>query len=316
MQETGSVSVIEPIGEAMNWMQDRLFNPFNLGEWFVFGFAWFLAGLAQFGGGGGNVNVGGGPDGTVGGGDPGAPPPDELLDQAVSVLSPTVILMIVVGLLIGFGVLALFIWLGSRGTFIFLDCTLRESAAITEPWSEYSELGNSLFRVRLAYFIISAIVGFLFVIGGGLGIYALVWDGNVSGGAIALIVFLVLLMACAFILLSLFYQLLDDFVVQIMYRRDMYCWDAFQLFWRELLSQYPGTFLLFYLMKFLLSIGAVFIMFIGGCLTCCIGFLPYLKNVIFLPVGVFFRTYSIRMLAQFGSEWSLDPQDEGVAELF
>jgi hypothetical protein len=42
-----------------------------------------------------------------------------------------------------------------------------------------------------------------------------------------------------------------------------------------------------------------------GCLTCCIGFFPYLNAVVTLPLLVFDRCYLIYFLEQFGPEYSI-----------
>ena len=49
--KAGGVSVMEPIGHAINKTKHILFDPFNLEKWFVIGFCAWLAGLAGGGGG-------------------------------------------------------------------------------------------------------------------------------------------------------------------------------------------------------------------------------------------------------------------------
>jgi len=46
-------------------------------------------------------------------------------------------------------------------------------------------------------------------------------------------------------------------------------------------------------------------MLLGCCLTCCVALLPYVSSVVFLPVHVFFRSYSLCFLEQFGEEWRI-----------
>jgi hypothetical protein len=41
------------------------------------------------------------------------------------------------------------------------------------------------------------------------------------------------------------------------------------------------------------------------CLTCCVASLPYLGTVIVLPVPVFFRSFSLLFLRQFGADWDV-----------
>ncbi len=307
------ISVAEPIGEAVTWTKNRLFHPFNPGEWFVYGFAWFLASLATFDGFSFkfNVNVGG-PTGAPGDTFSGTPP-SELLDQLLQWVGLAEVIIGVVIVLVLFAFLVLLLWLGSRGAFIFLDATLRDEAAIADPWHAYRKQGNSLFFVRLIYVLLG---GILAIGSAGIGAVLFMLIDILSPLLIVGLVLCVLIWTLMFFVYMIGYQLLSDFVAQVMYRRDIRCWAACKLFWNDVLRAYPGTFLLFYLLKALLTIGSMFVLVIGGCLTCCIGFLPYLSNVIFLPIGVFFRTYSIRMLDQFGDEWALTTGDEQLAELF
>ena len=56
------VSVIDPIGPAIERVRTVLFRPFDLGKWFVIGFSAWLANLGRGqGGGGGGRGGGGGP---------------------------------------------------------------------------------------------------------------------------------------------------------------------------------------------------------------------------------------------------------------
>jgi hypothetical protein len=41
------------------------------------------------------------------------------------------------------------------------------------------------------------------------------------------------------------------------------------------------------------------------CLTCCLAALPYIGTVIVLPVPVFFRSFSLLFLRQFGADWDV-----------
>ena len=52
---------------------------------------------------------------------------------------------------IGLVVLLLFLWLSSRGKFIFLDDVVSGQARIVEPWNRFKRLGDSLFLWRAAF---------------------------------------------------------------------------------------------------------------------------------------------------------------------
>ena len=61
-QRPDTVSVIEPIGPAIEKVKTILFNPFDLSKWFIIGFCAWLAQL-------GSANRGGGGGGSGGNGD-------------------------------------------------------------------------------------------------------------------------------------------------------------------------------------------------------------------------------------------------------
>ena len=64
--------------------------------------------------------------------------PQPVLITGICVLVCVVLLLIV-----------LFAWLRARGRFIFVDCIVRNRAAIVEPWKEFRAEGNSFFLFSL-----------------------------------------------------------------------------------------------------------------------------------------------------------------------
>jgi hypothetical protein len=95
-------------------------------------------------------------------------------------------------------------------------------------------------------------------------------------------------------------------VVVIMFRRAATCLKAWSIL-RALLAANVGAFVLYFLFQILLS------MAIGACVlalilvTCCIAgcllAIPYLGTVLFLPVLVFQRAYSVFYLRQYGPDF-------------
>ena len=121
MNGNGSkIEIFKPFGEAFELMKRILFQPFDLKKWLVIGFAAWLANLGAGGGGIGNFNY---PynrragaqkfNETIG------QIPQPVLITGICVLICVVLLLIV-----------LFAWLRARGRFIFLDCIVRNRAAI------------------------------------------------------------------------------------------------------------------------------------------------------------------------------------------
>src|SRR5438046_8540925 len=54
-----------------------------------------------------------------------------------------------------------------------------------------------------------------------------------------------------------------------------------------------------------LWIGWIMVGCLVTCLTCCLASLPYVGTVIVLPIPVFFRSFSLLFLRQFGSDWDV-----------
>jgi hypothetical protein len=292
---TKPLSVMDAIEAALDRTKGVLFRPFDLGKWLSLGFCAFLATLGQSGGG----YTGGNPFGGAKG--------DEY-DKVAPWVSEHLTLVLTVGaaiLLVGVALGVLLTWLSSRGEFMFLDGVARNRAEVVEPWHRFRNLANSLFVFR----VILGLLGFgtiLLIAGAGLlvawsSIQARTFDaravGAVVGGAC-------LLVPVAFIL-ALLKAVLRDFVVPIMYKRDLPAMEAFRVFRYGILPGRALPLVLFYLMALVMGLAAAVLVILATCLTCCIAALPYIGSVIFLPVFVFFRCYSLYFLEQVGSEWRI-----------
>ncbi len=292
------ISVTAPIESAIERTRKILFQPFNAEKWFVLGFCVFLADLASGGGGfrGGNFFP------------QGAQPGTQAFQKIGDWISSHLTLVIVIGLLFFLlivALVALFQWLSSRGQFMFLDGVAQDRARVTEPWRRFRELGNNLFFFRfllgLAWMGGFAIIGLMAWLIAKPDIAA----GHFGGLALTAVILAGVFLVISALALAVLALLLMDFVVPIMYHRNLKTIEAFSIFRQEILPGHVGIFVLFYLMKLALGIAAAVIIVAGTCLTCCIAGLPYLSSVFFLPVFVFFRCYSLLFLEQFGNEWRL-----------
>src|SRR5207237_8221003 len=67
----------------------------------------------------------------------------------------------------------------------------------------------------------------------------------------------------------------------------------------------PAPFIFFILFMIALWIGWIMVGCLVTCLTCCLAALPYIGTVIVLPVPVFFRSFSLLFLRQFGADWDV-----------
>ena len=121
-----------------------LFQPFDLGKWFVLGFCAWLAQLGENGGGHFNMPSGGGPGGGGGGGSP--------FEEAFHWVQANLAVVLIVAAVIVLVVVVislLIVWLQCRGKFMFLDGIVRNRGAVVEPWHRYRRHANSLFLFRL-----------------------------------------------------------------------------------------------------------------------------------------------------------------------
>jgi len=292
------ISITDPIQPAIAHARRILFQPFSARKWFVLGFSAFLAQLGE----GGSYNFNGNPfDHSASGG-------GTDFNSVTTWISEHLPLVIALAILIFLLILALsvlFQWLSSRGQFMFLDGVARNQADIAEPWTRLGRLGNQLFGFRLKLLL----AGFaLLFICGGLGALIALPDIQARRFGTTAITALVVAGGClllGLLAILIISALLHDFVVPIMYRREVGVTAAWATLRQELLPGNGWRFVGYYLMSFLFGIAAALLMLLGCCLTCCIAMLPYINAVVFLPLFVFFRCYSLEFLAQFGGEWQI-----------
>jgi len=289
------VSVIDPIGPAVDAVKTILFRPFNLERWFAIGFCAWLAYLGQGrGGGGSNFNIFGRQS------QPHLHQAKEFVLENLAWLIPAAVflfvLMIVITLLV--------LWLSSRGQFMFLHCVAKNKAQVKAPWHTFRAHADSLFVFRIVLGIMTMLAALLLSVPlillvistsraeAGLKILPLLGIGLI------IIAFLGLAIAAALVL-----KFTADFVVPIMSLQTTSCLTAWRQFWR-LLAENKARFVLYLLFQIVISVAIGMIIIAGACLTCCclgcILLIPYLGTVIFLPVFVFKRAYSICYLRQFG----------------
>jgi len=291
------ISITDPIRPAIAHARRLLFEPFSFQKWLVLGFSAFLAQLGQ----GGSYNFNGNPfDHSTG--------MDFDLEPVTGWISEHLPLVIALGIVIVILILAfsiLFLWLSSRGQFMFLDGVAWDRTEIAEPWTRLRHPGNQLFGFRLKLLLAGFALLFLC---GGLGALIALPDIQARHFGTAAILGLVVaggLLLLGLLALALIGTLLHDFVVPIMYRRQVGIAAAWSALRQELLPGQAWRFVGFYLMSLLLELAAALVMLLGCCLTCCVALLPYISSVVFLPVHVFFRCYSLGFLEQFGEEWRI-----------
>ncbi len=303
-----TVSVIDPIGPALEKVKMILFKPFDLRKWFVIGFcAW----LAFLGSGGGPGGPGGGGDGVQIKGD--SSETREVIGQTKEFVLENLGWIIPVALIVVALIIVLWLvltWLSSRGRFMFLHCVAENKAEVKVPWTKFRQQANSLFLFRIVLGLIGfAAIGLPLLLAGGL--IAIMIAGNLPGFAAVLgFVIIGLIIFAISIVLFLVGKLTMHFVVPIMFLRTTSCTNG----WREflkLLSVNKARFVLYILFRIVIEIAISTIKLVGfciGCCLCCVSLLlliPYIGTVILLPLLVFERAYSLLYLGQFGPEFDV-----------
>lgn len=295
-----TISVIEPVNEAIERTKTILFAPFNLEKWFIIGFCAWLANITGGGFGGGNFH-GPGKNG----------PP---ISSGVTEFCQTHIALIIFAAAGVFSIIAVImlvlLWLSSRGNFMFLDCLAKNKAHIVEPWKTFKKQANGLLGFRL----LLAVTTMLWIIALVMLTVCLVSFAKFSNASGAVIVITICAMAPLFIIVLLFFGVIGvltfDFVIPIMYLQRTgisASWAKFghllrQNFWKIVL------YLLFKMVIVMCLAAIVMCAFVIGCCLCCISvvfLIPYIGTVIFLPLCSFYRLYSLCYLRQFGAEYDV-----------
>jgi hypothetical protein len=288
------ISVIDPIGPAIEQVKTILFKPFDLGKWFTIGFCAWLAYLGKGGGGGGNINI------------PTRHDPTWFHQARVFFVQNAhwIIPLIIAGFVVGIVLWVVLIWLSSRGKFMFLHCVATNTAEVKNPWRKFSQQGNSLFVFRL----VAGLVCFLclaLLVGSSIFLIILCVTGRIYAiaPAVVALVFLVPVTIAGSIAVGLLFRFTYDFVVPIMFLRAARCTDAWRKF-LKILSVNKARFLLYILFQIVITIVIGAIVLAAVCLTCCcaacILTIPYIGTVLLLPLLVFSRAYSLLYLRQFG----------------
>jgi hypothetical protein len=298
----GPISVTYPVGRAIDHVKKMLFQPFDLGRWFVIGFCAWLAQLGEGGGFGSGFNY----QRRHGN----ATSVREMLERArdyvmdnLQWIVPLAIFIILLSIALG----VLITWLNSRGKFMFLHCVTTNRAEVQRPWNEYAAQGNSLFWFRLVLGLIASVPIAVFVIAMIFLIVRLSAEGA-FGPLIIPLILTVLALIVFSLALFLVVKLTKDFVVPIMYLRRNTCLEA----WKEFLTVLTlnlGNFILYLLFQIVLSlaIGAmvIVVILVTCCVAGCLLALPYIGTVLLLPVLVFSRAYSLFYFAQYGSPYDV-----------
>jgi hypothetical protein len=289
------IEIFKPFGEAFELTKKILFQPFDIGKWFVIGFAAFLAGLS------GGMNFNFNPRGL------------KDMDWRTTSFSQSVgqnpitdgsawplwvIPLIVVLVILILALVAVLLWLGARGRFIFIDCIVRNRGAIVEPWREYRTEGNSFFFFSLLVGLIALVIVLLATLP--MVIPAIMHGRNAAFGIG--MTFGVIFLVAVIMLLAVAWTLSSQLMVPVMYRQRCRAMAAF----RQVLGQitaHPSPFILYFLFYFVLIVAVAIIGCVSICLTCCITAIPYIGTVILLPIHVLLQSFTLLFVRQLGPDY-------------
>lgn len=298
--EPGIIEYIAPTKRAFERMKDILFRPFDFQKWFILGFSAWLASLGESGG------SSGGSGSDFESDDESA---SDIIGETVNWIEENLILVMTIGIIIVLIIVAISVivlWVQSRGKFMFLDNVIHDRTRISEPWKEFKDIANSLFRWKLVY---GLIVAFAILSMAGWGFYlcwpmvkAEAFDMEVLPWLVTIGVIFTILIT----VLSYISTLLENFVIPLMHRDGLPTTVA----WRKLLPlhrEQAGAFVLFFLWMIVLGILTGLAVLALILATCCIAviplIIPYLGTVMMLPLYVFLRQVGPEFLKQFGEEF-------------
>ena len=300
-----TVSPVDAARAAYQHTRTRLF-PIRVETWLVLGLLAFLdqCGRAFHGGGG---SPGGGPGH---GPHPGAWPPDmsevsawcQRASEWLAAHAALLALGTVLGLLAFAVVAAVVLWVNARGVLMYADAVATGRTDLGPMWRRHAGAASTYFGWSLA---LTLAMVFTLLFGGGLvvaTVFAFV-TGRLqgTGGWVILAAMLpvLALLALALPLLGLAGVALRDFVAPLQISTGLPCGQAARLLESLVLAQ-PGAFVLYLILKLLVVVGTGLVVAIIGCLTCCLGFLPVVMQVLFQPLFHFERSLSLMLLRQMG----------------
>jgi hypothetical protein len=309
------------INESFNRTK-ALFFPIRTKYWFKMGFVNLMAGSSQGGSYNGSNSSGKGL------------PTDITLKQVIAELNTKALAFLSqYGYIVGIAIILLyfigllFSYISSIFTFVFIDGIMKKEIVIGKSFSECKKQGASLFKLRFVVGLISlAITAAIFY-----PVVAAFFANTLAEFNFWLLIPMFLSIIVFSIPLGVFFFLVEDFAVPIMYTKKCSVGDAWNEF-KKIASGKKGEIFLYWLIKIGLGIVAglgsfivVLIIMLPAIALALLGVLlyfginalageivaliiiallaiilvsalSYLIAVVLVPVSVFFRIYSIEMV--------------------
>lgn len=273
--------------------------PFRFERWLTLGLAAFLD---QCGRGGVGANFPGGGLPPIPGRGSGGSSARDSASEALAGLGVEIAVLVAIAagiLLVVLLLVALALWIGSRGTFLYIDNVANGTAEISRPWRAHAQLANSYFRWHIA-FILGVLFLLFSLVGAGLALFLTV--GRSESGSAVLIASLFLLVPL-FLLASLgavlFSLALRDFVAPLQLATGTGCGPALRLL-VALVKTHPVAFLLYVVLKIAFAVVQAVVVFVAACLTCCCVLIPVVTQTALQPLFYFERAWPLFLLRQMG----------------
>lgn len=292
------LSVGTAASEAMDLVRARLF-PFRLDRWLPLGFVTFLDRCGRSGGatsgGSGRLPSNGGDIGT------GGPSFQEAIEQAKDWIGEHLLVFVAISaivLVVIVTVVAIVLWINSRGVFMYADNVASGRFDIARPWREHANLAWSYFGWTFGLSMLGAFGALVLIVPIILFIVSLFTSGA-SPLAILGIIGLGLLLIVWAIAINLVAVILRDFAVPLQILLDVRTGKALGTAF-GILRANLGSFVIYILLKIVFAIVTGITALLAGCFTCCLGFLPVIHHTLLQPLYYFERAWSLCLLRQAG----------------
>ena len=291
------LSVGTAASEALEIVRARLF-PFRLDRWLPLGFVTFLDRCGRTGGSTTSGSRFTGDDSVF---PAGTPSPQEAIAQAQEWIGEHLAVILAVGaitLVVLVTIVAIVLWLNSRGVFMYADNVASGRFDVARPWREHAERAWSYFGWSFG----AALVGFfgavVLIVPIVVFVISLIRFGANPGPIVGIIGLALLLFVWA-IALNLFSILLRDFAAPLQIVLDVRCGQALGVAW-GIARGNLGSAIIYVLLKIVFGVVTAISTLLAGCFTCCLGFLPVIHHTLLQPLYYFERAWSLCLLRQAG----------------
>jgi hypothetical protein len=278
---------VDAARDAMEHTRQHLF-PFDFSRWLTLGFVAFLE---QCGRSGSAFNVPG-----PGGGD------SSDFSKAAQWLSAHVGLVMVIAagaLACTVAVVALVLWLNSRGVFMYLDNVVTGRAEVARPWREHAERAWSYFAWSFGLALAALMMVLLILVGAGLVLVGLFRGASLGVGRILALLALGFTLLVVALVTKLVALALRDFAAPIQYALGVPCGTALRLVVARV-KLYPVAFLVYVLLKLAFGVVLAIVLMVAACVTCCCALLPVVTQTLLQPAFFFERAWSVFLLKPMG----------------